>query len=66
MNKILLLEFVLILIVNKLKLIVGDVIMLGVIKSLLEKKLVMKEIGSLSYFRKRARLMGMRLGKMKQ
>ena len=66
MKKILLLEFALTLIANKLKITVGDVIMLGVIKSLLEKKLVMREIGSLNFFRKRARFMGMRSGKMRQ
>ena len=66
MKKILLLEFALTLIANKLKITVGDVIMLGVIKSLLERKLVMREIGSLSFFRNRVRFMGMRSDKMRQ
>ena len=66
MKKILLLEFALTLIANKLKITVGDAIMLGVIRSLLERKLVMREIGSLSFFRKRVRFMGMRSDKMRQ
>ena len=40
--------------------------MLGLIRLLLGKKLVIREIGSLSFFRNRVRFMGMRSGKMRR